>query len=252
MKNCVPSSSLTRCRKGCFSLLIPLRSLSVFTVRHSPDPSSHGGIDLCSRFLKTVVFHLLLFTLLPGVAQAAAQPQPSEILGKLSAYFRSLGGYRVAFEVTTDDGLFPGYYTVGGDHYYMVLGDAEVYGEGDTRYEVDNNKHEVVVDRVDTSGHNLLNNPTRAFDFVNDEFSAEVLKDADGLTTVRLTPREPNAAISAIDVVADTVTGKPRSVSYLFDGERITIAIRSVTAETSPPAAFDKAKYAGYELIDFR
>lgn len=197
-------------------------------------------------------FRCTLFALLFGTAFAVAQPQPSEILGKLSAYFRSLGGYRVAFEVTTDDGVFPGYYTVGGDRYYMVLGDAEVYGQGDIRYEVDNAKCEVIIDRVDTTAHNLLNNPTRAFDFLNDEFSAEVMGDADGRTTVRLTPRERNAATSAIDVVADTATGRPRSVSYLFDGERIHIVIRSVTAEKTAPACFDKTKYAGYESIDFR
>ena len=195
---------------------------------------------------------VILITLLSGSAFAAAPSQPSEILGKLSAYFRSLGGYRVAFEVMTGDGLFPGYYTVGGDRYYMVLGDAEVYGEGGVRYEVDNAKREVVVDRVDTSSRNLLDNPTRAFDFLDDEFSAEVTGAADGQTTVRLTPLERNAAISAIDVAADTATGRPRSVSYLFDGERITVVIRSVTAEKTAPDGFDRSKYAGYELIDFR
>lgn len=199
---------------------------------------------------KILFFSLIIASFF--TTRAAGQPQSADVLAKLSSYFRSLGGYRVAFEVVTGDGLFPGYYTVGGDRYYMVLGDAEVYGERDVRYEVDNAKREVVVDRVDTSSHNLLDNPTRAFDFVNDEFSAELVGEADGQTTVRLTPRERNAPISAIDVVADTATGRPCSVSYLFDGERITIAIRSVTAEKTAPASFDKAKYKGYELIDFR
>lgn len=198
-------------------------------------------------------FHFSFFTFLLCAAQPGATAgHAPDVLKRVSAYFRSLGGYRVTFEVKTGEGLFPGHYSVDGDRYYMVMGDAEVYGQGDTRYEVDNARREVVVDRVDTSSPNLLNNPTRAFDFVNDEFSAEVVGDTDGQMTVRLIPRARNAGISTIDLVVDRAAGKPRSVSYLFDGERIDIDLRSVTAETVPPAAFDKSKYAGYELIDFR
>lgn len=198
-------------------------------------------------------FYLLLSAfLLCGTGQTQAAGNASKLLERLSGYFRSLGDYRVTFEVEADGRGFPGYYCVAGDRYYLSLGDAEVYGEGGVRYEVDNARREVVIDRVDTASRNLLSNPTRAFDFVDDEFAAEQIGSAEGVATVRLMPRATDAAVSWIDLRIEEAAGRPQSVSYRFDGERIGIEIRSVTAEKETLKPFDKARYAGYELIDFR
>ena len=40
----------------------------------------------------------------------------------------------------------------------MVNGQ-EVYGDAEFRYEIDPDRKEVVIDRVDLTSHNLLNNP---------------------------------------------------------------------------------------------
>lgn len=187
-----------------------------------------------------------------GVSPVRAAEGAAGHLGRLSAFFRSLGSYRVVFEVRSAEASFPGYYSVGDGRYYISLGAAEVYGADDTRYEVDNDRREVVIDRVDASSRNLLNNPAHAFDFMEEEFRAESLSDTAGVVTLRLTPRRSGGGIGAIDVSVDRATGRPYRVEYLFEGEKIGIDIRSVTAESAAPARFDRSKYAGYETIDFR
>lgn len=180
-----------------------------------------------------------------------AQERAAELLRSLSGRIRSLGRYAVAFTVEADGQSAAGWYTVGGDSYYLRLADAEVYGDGRARYEVDNRRREVAVDRVDAASRNLLDNPTRAFDLVDDEFEAELLWERDGRAAVKLTPKV-GAAPSVVTVTLDTRTMRPLSLEYDFDGERIRILVRSLEAADKAPKEYDPAEYRTYETIDFR
>ena len=181
-----------------------------------------------------------------------ADNRSQAVLKQLTSALQSLEGYSVVFEVHTDKGVVPGYYEVSGDNYYMQVNGQEVYGDAEFRYEIDPSRREVVIDRVDLTSHNLLNNPTRAFDFIDGEYATSFVAENGGTCVIRLTPLRIQSAVGNIDVEVDTVRSLPVSVVYEIDGDRVRIDIRSVTAHEASPSTFDADDYAGYEWIDFR
>lgn len=181
-----------------------------------------------------------------------ADNRSQAVLKQLTSALQSLGGYSVVFEVHTDKDVVPGYYEVSGDNYYMHVNGQEVYGDAEFRYEIDPSRREVVIDRVDLTSHNLLNNPTRAFDFIDGEYATSLLSENEGTVVIRLTPLRIQSAVGNIDVEVDTTRSLPASVVYEIDGDRVRIDIRSVTAHEASPRTFDADDYTGYEWIDFR
>lgn len=194
---------------------------------------------------------LLLAALFAALSVQAAN-RPQAVLKQLTAALGALEGYSVVFEVHTDGDVVPGYYEVSGDNYYMYVNGQEVYGDAEFRYEIDPTRREVVIDRVDLTSHNLLNNPTRAFDFIDGEYATSLLGESGGTALIRLTPLRVQSAVGNIDVEVDTVQSLPVAVVYEIDGDRVRIDIRSVTAREASPRTFDADDYAGYEWIDFR
>lgn len=182
--------------------------------------------------------------------RAAGDAGARAAAGRLAARFRAMPAYTVTFAVEGADFAAEGSYAVEGDCYYMRVGDAEAYGDGASKWEVDPAKREVVIDVVDTESRSLLGNPTRAFDFLDDAFGCELLPSEGGMQRLRFTPRDRGAAMSSI-TVAVAADGSPGSVVYDLDGERIRIAIRRIEP-SAEVRRFDAARYAGYELIDFR
>lgn len=187
-----------------------------------------------------------------AVLSAQADNRSQAVLRQLTSALRSLGGYSVVFEVHTDKEVVPGYYEVSGDNYYMQVNGQEVYGDAKFRYEIDPDRREVVIDRVDLTSHNLLNNPTRAFDFIDGEYATSFLSEKGSTVVIRLTPLRIQSAVGNIDVEVDTARSLPAAVVYEVDGDRVRIDIRSVTAREASPRTFDAEDYAGYEWIDFR
>lgn len=175
----------------------------------------------------------------------------SELLARLSAEIRALGNYGASFTVEADGQSAAGFYAVGGDRYYIRLGDAEVYCDGKVRYEVDHRRKEVSLDGVNAASRSILDNPTRAFDLVGDEFASELLWERDGRAAVKLTPKT-DQALSAVTLTLDTQTMRPRSLEYDFDGERIRIVVRTLEASDKAPKEYVPAEYRTYETIDFR
>ena len=185
---------------------------------------------------------VLLLAALFAVFSVQADNRPQAVLKQLTAALGALEGYSVVFEVHTDGDVVPGYYEVSGDNYYMHVNGQEVYGDAEFRYEIDPDRKEVVIDRVDLTSHNLLNNPTRAFDF----------SEKGSTAVIRLTPLRIQSAVGQIDVEVDTARSLPTAVIYEIDGDRVRIDIRSVTVHEASPRTFDAENYAGYEWIDFR
>lgn len=196
------------------------------------------------KILSTLAF-LAAFTAACAAADARRTTE------RLAELFRAMPSYTVTFTVETGDFVQSGSYTVEGDRFHLRLGDAELYSDGKTRYEVDPEKREVVADRIDTSSRNLLNNPTRAFDFLDDAFVAEVAAGNAVVTTLRLTPTDPDAAMTSVEVEVETATARPRLLVYRLDGDRVTVRILKI-AEGGRPERFDRSRYRGFEFIDFR
>lgn len=202
---------------------------------------------------KVIVF---IFTLL-CVANAWAQDSDAKaLIGRLSEQMRSMENYEVSFAVKSGDQKIKGYYAVSGEKYYISIGDAEVFCDGGARYEVNAQNKEVTVDAVDTKSHNILTNPTRAFDFIDGEFNFTTVGTENGITTVKLTSTAENVALGVIFVALDAATAQPRSLTYDVDGAQIIIEIASIDELTGmvdiSMFTFDKNNYRGYEIVDFR
>lgn len=202
-------------------------------------------------------FIAFIFTLLCAANVCAQSDDSAKVLiGRLSEKIRAMENYEVEFNVKSGDQTIKGYYAVSGEKYYISIGDAEVYCDGSARYEVNPQNKEVTVDAVDTKSHNILTNPTRAFDFIDGEFTFATVGTADGATTVKLTSTAENAALGTIFVTIDNATAQPRSLTYDVDGDQIVVEIASLDEMVGmvdiSMFTFDKGNYRGYEIVDFR
>lgn len=197
---------------------------------------------------------LLLLALTVGAETMSAAGRAVEILERLAAEFRAMPGYGVEFAIEAGDYRAEGGYAVQGAGYTLTLGDAEVYCDGEVRYEVDKARREVTIAEVDTTSRNLLNNPVRAFDFLGDDYRPELLSEADGRAVIRLRPVAADGASAAgsITVTVDTASMRPVQLDYDYDGERVRVVIRRVERLSEPLARFDPGRFEGYEFIDFR
>lgn len=190
-----------------------------------------------------------------GAATSAAAPSPraGELLRQLVASIKAMGDYGVSFAVEADGYAVEGYYSVSGVRYSMTLGDAEVFCDGKVRYEVDHRKREVVIDRVNDSSRNIVDNPTRAFDFLDAQYRAELVSEEGSCAVVRLTPVDGEALpVGSILLEVDTAEMKPRSLTYDFDGEQVVVRVSRIAAEHAALRTFDASACKGYEFIDFR
>ena len=193
--------------------------------------------------------------MLSAALGASAQQSPREWIDMLN---RSLGAsYGVHVEVATDDSEEPvaGYYIVDGDSYYLQLGVMEVYSDAKLRYEINNERKEVTEDVVNLESVDLLTNPTRAFNFVDDEFDASIVEQNAEGSTLRLVPKDELLGISDIRLVLrrDGTTVMPTDVSYDYDGYVVDIELHVVdTQDTSLPRwAERKANYRAYDMVSF-
>lgn len=208
--------------------------------------------------MKTICRILFTVALIAGISQrggASSEPDARavQLLGQLSTAIRTMGGYGVSFEVLAGEHAVQGWYTVSGEQYYMNLGDAEVYCDGKVRYEIDNAKKEVLIDRVNTASRNILDNPAHAFDFIGTQYVPSLASAANGRAVILLAPSaERISGVGDVTLTLDTQTKLPVSLAYDFNGERIEVQVRSFRAETQAPRAFSRDAYETYEFIDFR
>jgi outer membrane lipoprotein-sorting protein len=202
---------------------------------------------------KVIVF---IFTLLCTINTWAQGDDAKALISRLSEQIRSMENYDVSFTVNSGDQKIKGYYAVSGEKYYISIGDAEVFCDGGARYEVNPQNKEVTVDAVDTKSHNILTNPTRAFDFIDGEFAFEMVGTNNGITTIKLTSTAENAALGVIFVAMDAATAQPRSLTYDVDGAQIAIEVAAIDELTGmvdiSMFTFHKNNYRGYEIVDFR
>lgn len=188
-----------------------------------------------------------------AVPASDRSPRAEELLRRLAATIGAMGDYGVSFAVEADGRAVEGHYSVSGARYSMTLGDAEVFCDGKVRYEVDHRRREVVIDRVNESSRNIVDNPTRAFDFLDAQYRASLVSEAGSCAVVRLTPADEGALpVGSILLEVDTSSMKPRSLTYDFDGEQIVVRVSRIAAEHAALRTFDASACRGYEFIDFR
>lgn len=173
------------------------------------------------------------------------------LLRRVAAYVKALESYDAEVDVTAGEYKASGSYSVAGDSYHIKVGDAEVYADGKTRYEVDHSRKEVSIDVVDLESQNILDNPTRCFDFVGEEYIAELVKDANGQTTIKLVALDEQTE-GEILLTLESATGKPLSIAYILYDDRVDVKIKSLTPRKTKLPTFSKGYYKGYDMVDFR
>ena len=201
---------------------------------------------------KIITIVVFLFASLASVSAQGAE----DLLTKLA---NSLGE-RYAMHITvamsdpaSGDNNINGYFMVEGDAYYITLGVMEVYSDGKLRYEINNERKEVVEDRVNLEACDLLSNPTRAFTFVPKEFSSEVVSRADSRVVVRLTPKSEAVGIDYIELTLEESGSKvlPVAICYDYDGDKVSIALAMADAADAKLPCWSKLAYRAYDIVSF-
>lgn len=182
---------------------------------------------------------------------AAADEQSKTALQRVAHYVEALGAYDAKFKVAAGDYTTEGSYAVSGDNYYITLDAAEVYSDGKVRYEVDHNREEVNVDNVDLTSRNVLDNPTRCFDFVDSGYESDMFEQNGSQQTIHL--RSTDAAIEGdIYLTIDAASACPQRLEYKLYDDIIVVDVISLEKRKTKINSFDKSKYKDYEIIDFR
>ena len=199
---------------------------------------------------KIISLSLLLVLCLTAVAQAAADTK--DVLAGLKQYIAKMGRYEAAFALQAGDYKAEGRYVVDGNSYHIVVGDAaEVYCDGKVRYEVDNEREEVNIDVFDALSRNILDNPTRCFDFVGSDYRATVVVQDEKQITLKLVSTDEKVE-GEIFLTVDAATYTPKEIEYHLYDERFNVKILSLVRTKSSPAKFDRSRYRNHEIIDFR
>lgn len=203
--------------------------------------------------MKRLLYSLWMLIAVAGVVlPLQADERSSQLLASLQERIESMGGYHIRFAVQIDKQQIEGDCEVRGEQCYLRLGDAELYADAATRYEVDPSKREVVIDTIDPTSHNLLQNPTRAFCSLSEDFNHRVLSEAAGFVTLNLEPKSRSVGISSLTLILQAESLTPCSLLYDAEGEELLIVISSFEPSSGPLPRFDAANYPNYELIDFR
>ena len=195
-------------------------------------------------------FFVIIFSLL-SIATASADERSQAVLRGVAEYVRALGSYDATFTVVAGDYQTMGHYSVAGDNYHIVVDQAEVYADGKIRYEVDHELQEVNIDEMDIASRNILDNPTRCFDFVGDEYASMVYTEIGNELT--LVMRSNDTTLEGdIYLTVEKSTSRPRKIVYVLYDDRIEVTITSLVRRKAEVEKYNASKYRGYEIIDFR
>ena len=145
-----------------------------------------------------------------------------------------------------------GYSIVERDSYYMQLGTMEVYSDGKLRYEVNNERKEITEDRVNLDSRDLLANPTRAFEFLEDEFKATISEHIHNGAILKLVPKQ-ESDITAIYMSVMWRDNRiiPMAIKYDYDGEEVSIALVMADVKSASMPKWKRGNYKTYDLVSF-
>lgn len=145
-----------------------------------------------------------------------------------------------------------GYFMVDKDSYYIQLGIMEVYSDGELRYEVNNERKEVTEDRVNLDSRDLLTNPTRAFEFVEEEFTATISQTIHNGVILKLVPKH-SADITAVYVSVVWKDNRiiPLAIKYDYDGEEVAIGLVMADMSSAVLPRWSKSAYKTYDMVSF-
>lgn len=200
---------------------------------------------------------ILIIALATSVASFAQEG--GEVLGQMAAKMAAMSqGYAIRFEVRMPgiDSPSQGHCIVSGEKYTIAIDDLMQGCDGRVLWMVNPTTREVTLDRPMPQSHNLLENPTKAFDFAAELFGVESCTHEAAMIHLILTPKEGVlAGVERIHLVIDSATMLPSSLSYDFAGAELAIIIADIAPHTASDSDFvisPEEQYPDYEIIDFR
>ncbi|MBR5850033.1 MAG: immunoglobulin domain-containing protein [Alistipes sp.] len=181
---------------------------------------------------------------------AVAQGDDAAMLQQLAATMRAYDPYEVSFMMEGEGFALQGRYVVAGDRYRITLPEAEVWGEAAMRYEVDHRRETITLTPIDQQSGNLLDNPTRAFDFAPELYMVErTVTEGDTVRLELVLKADPK---TRIHLTLDRAKLLPKGVRYEMDGVGVDVKLTYLRAAEQPLAPFSLQAYSGYEVVDFR
>lgn len=199
--------------------------------------------------MRKLLLILVAFIMLHSMA--LADEGATEGVKRVKAYVEKLGRHEVRFNVLAGELIYVGQYHVDGDSYYIQMDNVEVYSDGKVRHEVDNERKEVSIDVMDSESRNILDNPTRCFDFAESEYRSEIQSRKDGELTIFLRATDTDVE-GDIYLTIEEKSGKPRKIVYRLYDDEVEVTIDSIVSVKQPLKKFSKSQYKGYEIVDFR
>lgn len=196
---------------------------------------------------------LLTLCVLHCAVALSAQTTARQWLERLDASLGERYAMTLHIDMTNAEQPLIGYMMIDGDSFYLTLGAMEVYSDGKLRYEVNNERKEVTEDRVNLSSADLLSNPTRAFEFVGEQFDVALLSANATAVELHIKPLDADMGISNIALSLKVAGGKvlPDAIVYDYDGEVVDINLEMVDTKDKSLPRWSKDKYRAYDIVSF-
>lgn len=196
---------------------------------------------------------LLTLCVLHCAVALSAQTTARQWLERLDASLGERYAMTLHIAMTNAEQPLIGYLIIDGDSFYLTLGAMEVYSDGKLRYEVNNERKEVTEDRVNLSSADLLSNPTRAFEFVGEQFDVALLSANATDVELHIKPLDADMGISNIALSLKVAGGKvlPDAIVYDYDGEVVGITLEMMDAKDKALPRWSKDRYRAYDIVSF-
>lgn len=189
----------------------------------------------------------LLIVLLLATFVARADERGERRLERISRHYSALGNYSLNFVLRAGEGEQKGELAVEGNNSYMRVGDTEVFIADSLRYEVRPASKEIVIDKAELYERELMN-PLNGFASVKADYNIEEVQ-VEGKVAVRLTPKHTG---DTIYIITETDGESIQSILYGVGGASAEVVVEKTRKSHESLPRFDKERYKGFELIDFR
>lgn len=190
---------------------------------------------------------ILLVALLLATFTVRADERGERRLERISRHYSALGNYSLNFVLRAGEGEQKGELAVEGNNSYMRVGDTEVFIADSLRYEVRPASKEIVIDKAELYERELMN-PLNGFASVKADYNIEEVQ-VEGKVAVRLTPKHTG---DTIYIITETDGESIQSILYGVGGASAEVVVEKTRKSHESLPRFDKERYKGFELIDFR
>lgn len=168
-------------------------------------------------------------------------------LERISRHYASLGDYTLSFKIKAGESEQSGELGVQGQNLYMRLADTEVYVADSVRYEVRRGAKEIVVDKSELYEQELLSTLNGLVNVGKDYDVVE--SDVEGRQALCLTSKKGGDTLYIIlSIDGESI----ESILYGAGEGAMSIELSRAKKSVVTLPKFDKSRYEGFEIIDFR